>query len=666
MRGGKKEKEEPRLWEVDWPAFLAWLPAWEGLSPEARAGWLRAEPEREVPGPWVGPGRVELERAGLLATRRVKHGVRSTVPPAARGHLRLLRTLDAGRVFSDASDRAGLAYLASRFTPEEQSLLAHADPLARMERFLALPTPAEVARWERQSLAMAESTRLGSSAQAFAAAQRLVRLLAAHPAGLPLGEVPALLPGVDAATLGAVISGTLRQALTVAALRAEDHVPLIGLWPPVARHLLGPPPPPSPVEAAESFGTAWMLDDMTATLVELATEPVRLRGDGSLYARAAEALAARLLPLPAWTGEGLKLDPAATSRRLDEALGALQVLDLLTDEVDENERMRLAATAKGKAWLGRPERDRLRVVLDAVRASEERAPPYWPPGAVALRFFPMRISFEAPKSLDLRTPLSAAFLSLPREAMVPLRPFLDYHARSANPLLAAAVQRTLRSRLRGPFPGLAGWEQFWAEILAAFLEGRLAPLGGAVLGRTAEGEPCFALTDAGRYLLGGAKGFEYGGGAGEGGKVVVQPDFEVVFLASSPLAEAEVGRFAERRGTGAGATFRITRAAVLRAAEAGATAEEVLGTLERASATPLPQNVARQLRDWFAGVRRVRLSPAVLVECPDRDTAARVLSAAPKEVSAVAPTLLRLEDPSDKARAALAKRLRAQGIFTGP
>jgi hypothetical protein len=147
------------------------------------------------------------------------------------------------------------------------------------------------------------------------------------------------------------------------------------------------------------------------------------------------------------------------------------------------------------------------------------------------------------------------------------------------------------------------------------------------------------------------------------GEVLVQPDFEIVFFSAAPRVEAELARLAERTGAGhVGALFRITRASVLRAAESGITSEQMLKTLGGVSRAPVPANVARQVKDWFGGTRRVRIRPAVLVECPDTETAARVTALGGLQVSAVTRTILRL-DGDQKSVGVLVKKLRAKGIF---
>lgn len=132
-------------------------------------------------------------------------------------------------------------------------------------------------------------------------------------------------------------------------------------------------------------------------------------------------------------------------------------------------------------------------------------------------------------------------------------------------------------------------------------------------------------------------------------------------MAPSPALEAAISRFAERRGTGVGALFRITRASILQAAQARMGADEVLATLASAATTPVPANVAHEIRAWFASCRRLRLQPAHLVRCPDAATAARVLAVGAGKLEQLSETVLALTDPTHKA--AVARACRKAGLF---
>lgn len=687
--------------DLDWGAFVAWLPAWMALSPAARATWLSVPPERGMAATRVGAGRDELLAAGLLAPSTAPRSRSLEAPAPVRPWLAALASMERQRVLAAATRAALGGYLIEHFTPWEAQrcldgnphsylypdpsrLVARAASPSRVEAFLALDGRAAATRWEKDHTGPAEPRFLGK-AGVLEAAQALLRALAAHPGPVPLAGLAALVPGTGPAVLSDALAVVVRFVLALVAMGADDQ-PVARLWPAVARRLRAPAGPPAPVEAAETLETAWRLDDMTAVLVEAAAEPLRLRGqDGGIFARTERAIAERLTPLPAWvmemreTRQELFEDDAASAlprppggaeaggdgraERVTLASGLLQGMKLLRVVERPGEGMRLEATPAGMRWLGLSEHGRLAAVLDAMRDPAQRNPASHYGAAPAPGFFPVRLPFDAKAAgLDLRSATERAFLALPASGeMVPAAAFFADQVRRANPLLAPGVAAAAgREMRRGVLPR-EQLDELWEEILRTFLLFRLAPFGGARVGRTEAGESCLGMTEVGRYLLGAAKGFEYARTVE--GSVVVQPDFEVVFLAPAPRAEAEIARFAERKGSGVGATLRITRPAVLRAAEQGATAAQVLATLEAASATPLPGNVARQLRDWFAATRRVRIAPALLVECPDEETAARVLSVAGKTLEPVSPTLLRLPDAGPKARAALVKKLRAQGVF---
>ena len=251
-------------------------------------------------------------------------------------------------------------------------------------------------------------------------------------------------------------------------------------------------------------------------------------------------------------------------------------------------------------------------------------------------------------------------------AFVPVTAFLDYEARTENPLLAlyadGDVGRARFTYLAGPYaePRHA-LRVLWRNMLNEFLVERLAAFGGVRLGRADDGTLCVALSDAGRYLLGAAAAFTYGGGTA--GTVVVQPNFDVVFLAPNPAVEAEVARFAERVGQAPGVAFRLTRASVLGAAEAGLAPDDVLGVLTRASSKPLAANVTREVEGWLAGVRRARVRTATLLDCPDVDTATRVVAALGAKVTRLTPTLFELSAGPPAEEATLLRRLRTAGVF---
>lgn len=669
----------------NWPQALEWLPRWEGVSPAARRAWLTIKPS---PGTAPLHARIadELVGAGLVDPPGPK-GTQYKVGADAKPLLRVLRAMDRVPVFELKAD-ALQPYLGEHFTHEQINLL-NGDPYSYGwgSRAGELAERAGSVEWIRQLLDLrdADAARnwevprrpgnellLLADPFTLAALQRLAKALKEVPEGVPLRQVHQILADVDPPHRAAALAAGARYLFLFPAIRKAGVEAWVGLLPEVARRMGPPPPPPEPVQPAAVFEVPFRLLDMTAILVEAATEPIPVRAsDYALYSRAQKTIASRLPHLPVWARDFLialspeeEMDDEAepVQDRISSAVGLLSGLTLIQRR-STGDRYRLAATRAGERWLALGEGERLKEVLDELRASTQRAPGSLYGESGKVDFFGARFNFSLDdKKLDLRKALAAAFLSVPRDAMVPLPGFVEYHARERNPLLAAggAVRR---DRWSGLPVSRERWEDAWGNLLAAFLQVRLVAFGGARLGHLPGGGIAFGLTDAGRYLLGAADAFELAPEAG-GGEVVVQPDFEIVFLAPAPRAEAELGRIAERTGSGVGALFRLTRASVLRAAEQGMSAAQLVETLKSVSRGGVPANVERQVRDWMKAVRTIRIAPAVLVDCPDAETAGRVASMGGAHVTAITPTLLRLSADA-KTRAALVKRLREKGIFVG-
>lgn len=669
----------------NWPGALELLPRWEAVSPAARAAWLTIKP---TPGTGPLPAGIadELVEAGLVDPPGPK-GTQYKVVPDAKPLLRVLRAMNRVPVF-DLKANALQPYLGEHFTHEQINLLngdsysygwgSRAGELAEragsvewVQQLLDLRTADAARKWEVPRRPGNELLLLANPF-ALAALQRLVKALKDVPEGVPLRQVHQILADVDPPHRAAAVAAGARYLFLFPAIRKAGVEAWVGLLPAVARRMGPPIPPPDPMQAAEVFESPFRLLDMTAILVEAATEPIPVRAsDRALYARAQKTIASRLPHLPAWARdflvplspeEELNDEAEPVQDRIASAVGLLSSLTLMQRR-STGDRYHLAANRAGERWLALGESERLKKVLDELRASTQRAPGSLYGDSGKADFFGARFNFSLDdKKLDLRKALADAFLSVPHGAMVPLLEFAAYHARERNPLLAAG-SAIRRDRWSGRPVSRERWEDAWANLLVAFLQVRLAAFGGARLGHLPDDGIAFGLTDAGRYLLGAADDFELAPEAG-GGEVVVQPDFEIVFLAPAPRAEAELGRIAERTGSGVGALFRLTRASVLRAAEQGMTAAQLSKTLESVSRGGVPANVDRQIRDWMKAVRTIRIAPAVLVDCPDAETAGRVKALGGAHVTAVTPTLLRLSADA-KTRAALVKRLREKGIFVG-
>ncbi len=105
------------------------------------------------------------------------------------------------------------------------------------------------------------------------------------------------------------------------------------------------------------------------------------------------------------------------------------------------------------------------------------------------------------------------------------------------------------------------------------------------------------------------------------GRLIVQPNFELVALA--PVSEVllvSLDRFADRVSLEHIAQYRLTKASVTRAIQAGLHAETIQEQLERAAGGEIPQNVRYSLQEWERQARRVEVwQGATLVEVDNAD-----------------------------------------------
>ena len=522
-------------------------------------------------------------------------------------------------------------------------------------------------------------------------AKQLVRHLMELPVSVAFAELPNRWPDVPTSALGAAILIGIEQLVLFPTMRQKDMTPMLGLWPTICQRLHRPKPkPPRPMKPETVFHGAFVVEDMTTVLVAATAQPLRLRGnDAALFAKAEREIEANLMSVPPWVLEWLKCPSAG---RIPVAMDWLQMLGLVRRAGDPGDDLRLETTRKGERWLAESAKGRLKAICDHLLSTARNPrPSAHSAGAYAddlddlddlndddddeygsyyrtLELLPsaLPVSNREKCSEGLRTAVGSALTTLPGEAFVSLAEFLAWQAREASPL------PTLFAEANGPML-YAGWshrpatieemENLWSHFLREMLCCRLLPLGCVRLGMI-EGstDVSIALASPGRYLLGGANDFDYGHDHDGQGQIVVQPNFEIVFLAPSPLAEASLARFAQRKSRGVGALFSITKKSILAAAGSGMTAAQVLETLTRLSAKPIPANVAREIAGWFDQCRRISVHSAVLIHCPDADTAARVVAAGGKKAVLLTDTVVELTD--SRAKTELLRKLHGLGIFT--
>ncbi len=660
-----------KVLEIHWVAFMHDLEGWMNLPAAAREILSRPkDPDRIQVQYELDEYHDILIKEKIL--RRLTSG-RITLNRECKSFLKIIRALKTNTALERPSAEVFLSYLSNYLThPERNALwgrpghwqddhqLFH--DIARLpwlNDFLAADGPEWEGRYHRSFVPPYFETT-----ETLAMAQRLVKDCMERKEPMALRELPDLYGGLDADLVDLALTGCIRYLLLYPWLRSGDGEPVFGIWPGIVKRLnTKPPQAPRPVEPDDVFHAPLLIEDMTTLLVAAAAEPLRLRvSDSYLFAKTQKSLEESLLRLPDWLPSDLDFNNA--DMRIQGAFDSVRSFGLVRD-VDEADNKRCAGISEqGREWLALSAKERVRQVLDKAKAATASRSGKKRHDEEAESWMPAHIRFygKGNPSLAIRKAFRRHLSAIPTDAYWKWSDFRGYYA--VNNEIA---ERTLKgTRLEGYLGGRyyyrltpADLEEAWPPCLDRILLFDLFPLGAFKVGQVG-GELCVSLTEMGQYLFGLVDDFEFEEAAGGG--VLVQPNFEVAFLAPNPLAEAEIGRFAERKGHTVGILFVITKESVMRAGAGGLTAAAALETLERFSTKKIPANVRREIEGWFGACRRITVKPAVLIHCPDPETATHVLGVARDKAVRLSDTVIELGNPDW--RGPLLRKLRAMGIFT--
>ncbi len=319
---------------------------------------------------------------------------------------------------------------------------------------------------------------------------------------------------------------------------------------------------PGPVRWLEA--PLQLAHDIATLWAYLARSPVRVKTDGIVYQRDLEKLFDALPPFELHGPQDVMEGP-----RLTFLLGALRDERLVSVRVDDRPgagaRRELVAVGEPVALLAaEPERLRTRLVAHA-RRSVMGAP------AVALAN------------------------SLQSGTVVPLESF-------------GAALRAMCEDTGVGVPEATDFGLALGGLHFAWLAGEV------VLGLEQHGLPSLIRAEPATIP------------DGSRGRIVCQPNFELVALAPPTPAERLVLALSCEPVPGQAHVFRLTRSSAQAAQRTGVLDGGVIAALERLVGE-LPQNVARSLGDWCSSVHRpLRLRTAMLIDTGDSATADALLA----------------------------------------
>ncbi len=518
-------------------------------------------------------------------------------------------------------------------------------------------------------------------------ARRVVDAIENHGGVIPRSALPTMLPRQQPAEVLVVVGDLLEHLALVEALDAETGELLVGLLPSVltqrqqARQEETRPSLVACASPADLFPPeGYLLDDLRAFLLELAAGPARCRQQGGLFQKETDRFRACLAPLPAGF---LPHQRDSVEYRLSVVESLSNHLKLVRSATHDGGRW-LELTQPGKTWLGSSFAQQYRIVYNwfystpASNTHEAYSFGYSDGRFLAAEVIAYKVTpcvheeywhrIDDEERATLRRAFSDACQVLPRDTFVTLASFLDHVCtRNDHPLMLGLEMEQVRiqyhSRMIPPMKleRLAVARQAMEELLWE----RLVPLGCFILGN----DPAHGLCVARHRRLDAYFGKpvpdeELVGGNSGTGRVLVQPDFTIIIIGSQTGASAELAPFCERQGgRGAGGTLqlKLTRSAVLRAAQQGLTGAEMLARLQRHSSAAVPANVLREVREWADWVRPVDYTPAMIFRCPDRATADRLVAALGRDADRLTETVVIL--PTTVMLPPLRKKLQDQGLL---
>ncbi len=403
----------------------------------------------------------------------------------------------------------------------------------------------------------------------------------------------------------------------------------------------------------------YLLEDMVVVLMRCMSSPPKLKSDHvSFLKKVEQELSSNLVSIPEHIGSKCEM---TAGDRITEAVRFLINLKLAVKSGMSSKSMSLVISELGHKWLNSSTAKKLELIHVGLRGAKEKAS-FAFINAFKFALSPIPLIIENSDFIPDQF-LVDAFSAIEAEDGYDFDDFINFHAKQNNPLLKIAEEKSRRCITIGFDHRIRSDQELefiWAEYLKSFMITRLFALGALSFGSTDNGQLAFSLNQPALFLFEQTDEFKYSD-ANNDKVVIVQPDFEVIFLAPSPAIESKFNPFAQRIGSGLGVLFKITKQSILHAASIEMTAEDVLEVINSSSLQPAPDNVRTEITNWFGQCRYFEARETYLVKCPDLSTARRILEVAGREVTPISDTVFELKDIRRKIT--FLKLLKENGIF---
>ncbi len=183
---------------------------------------------------------------------------------------------------------------------------------------------------------------------------KIVKLLQDAGEPVPLARLPELAPDIAPETRRAALNGLISYLAVFEDLHPQTRDILVGLLPAVHKSLVAlllPRQRPPLVECAtpRDLGPheSLIVEDLRATLLEIASEPPRLRRDKALFQKEVNRFVESMPAIPVWAARALGLP---VEERLVKALDWARGLAFVKETMSRNQFL-LEITSQGNEWL---------------------------------------------------------------------------------------------------------------------------------------------------------------------------------------------------------------------------------------------------------------------------------------------------------------------------
>lgn len=469
--------------------------------------------------------------------------------------------------------------------------------------------------------------------------------------------------------LGKAIHLLLNYMLLFPALDRKSRLIQFGIWPPIHNFLHGVKHELLTVDCAVVPISSFLMDDMVTILIETSANPIPLKQNNrEMYASSVSTLENNLSPI---SPLALTIVKAPSDIRIPLALQELYNQKLAKCNQIKGS-LYCSITPRGTKWLDKSNSNRLKHYLTNLRKtilthdSQDKATiktllKSHEPARLYLEEWPQR----ANKYLDLRGAAFSAFNAfLDWDLPVSLNSFIQIQCNNNNPLLRlfhAGVPLIVIHDYYDIFLDTPNEIiDYWKDRLMSFMLNVMLPLGCFSFGTDqASGQTVLSLSDNGKFLLGKLDSIQTN--ENDSPNIIVQPNFEIVFLNNFASAEAKLVRLAQRVGINVGTLFKLTRESIFNAVENGMNAATIIQTLTDVSCKPLPGNVEEQLKSWVKQCRHISVSHPVMLQCPDKETVLRIKAVGGIKVSVISDTIATISNRKDLKP--LMKKFNKKGIF---